>query len=86
MNMSNRDKDLIVTASVGNQLEAWVGPTKVNDPDGIPSVPVVIRLTTHSPLKAVRVNVHVQKPISVTQDTFVMSTICKLCTVYLHNS
>ncbi|RXG66040.1 Protein PTHB1 [Armadillidium vulgare] len=67
MNMSNRDRDLVVTASVGNQLEAWVGTTKVNDPDGIPSVPVVIRLTTHSPLKAVRVNVHVQKPVSVTQ-------------------
>ncbi|XP_068235573.1 protein PTHB1 [Palaemon carinicauda] len=70
------DNDLLVSGSIGTQLERWLGSTKVQDPDGVPAVPVVVRLTAHIPLNCVRVNICVEKPLAVTQDTFVLRTIC----------
>ncbi|XP_042887369.1 protein PTHB1-like, partial [Penaeus japonicus] len=75
--MNRGDGDLIVSGTVGTQLEKWPGSTRVQDIDGgVPAVPVVIRLTAHTPLNAVRVNIAVEKPLAVTQDTFVLRTIC----------
>ncbi|XP_071550345.1 protein PTHB1 isoform X2 [Panulirus ornatus] len=75
--MNRGDSDLLVSGTVGTQLEAWTGHTRVQDPDGgVPAVPVVVRLTAHTPLNTVRVNIAVEKPLAVTQDTFVLRTIC----------
>lgn len=74
--MNRGDNDLLVTGSIGTQLERWLGTTKVQDPEGVPAVPVVVRLTAHIPLNCVRVNICVEKPLAVTQDTFVLRTIC----------
>ncbi|XP_063611687.1 protein PTHB1-like [Penaeus indicus] len=75
--MNRGDGDLIVSGTVGTQLEKWPGSTRVQDIDGgVPAVPVVIRLTAHTPLNTVRVNIAVEKPLTVTQDTFVLRTIC----------
>lgn len=76
--MNRGDSDLLVSGTVGTQLETWAGHTRVQDPDGgVPAVPVVVRLTAHTPLNTVRVNIAVEKPLAVTQDTFVLRTICK---------
>lgn len=76
--MNRGDGDLIVSGTVGTQLEKWPGSTRVQDIDGgVPAVPVVIRLTAHTPLNTVRVNIAVEKPLTVTQDTFVLRTICE---------
>ncbi|XP_042217578.1 protein PTHB1-like isoform X2 [Homarus americanus] len=75
--MNRGDSDLLVSGTVGTQLEMWTGNTRVQNPDGgVPAVPVVVRLTAHTPLNTVRVNIAVEKPLSVTQDTFVLRTIC----------
>ncbi|KAK3875683.1 hypothetical protein Pcinc_019466 [Petrolisthes cinctipes] len=72
------ENDLRVYATVGNQLETWTGPGGMTGPDGVgvPAVPVAIRLTAHSPLNSVRVHISVEKPLAVSQDTFVLRTIC----------
>ncbi|KAK7059243.1 Protein PTHB1 [Halocaridina rubra] len=74
--MTRGDSDLIVSATVGTQLERWVGETRVQDPEGVPAVPVVLRLTAHIPLNCVRVHICTEKPLAVTQDTFMLRTIC----------
>ncbi|XP_045624532.1 protein PTHB1 isoform X3 [Procambarus clarkii] len=77
VSMNRGDSDLLVSATVGTQLETWTGHTRVQNPEGgIPAVPVVMRLTAHTPLNTVRVNIAVEKPLGVTQDTFVLRTIC----------
>lgn len=73
------ENDLRVYATVGSQLETWTGPGGMTKPDGVgvPAVPVVVRLTAHSPLNSVRVHISVEKPLAVSQDTFVIRTICE---------
>ncbi|XP_063884729.1 protein PTHB1-like isoform X2 [Scylla paramamosain] len=78
--MGRGESDLLVYGTVGTQLEPWAGETRVAPLEGeggtVPAVPVVLRITAHTPLNTVRVNVAVEKPIGVTQDTFVLRTVC----------
>ena len=75
--LSRGERDLSVSVTVGSQLEAWMGSTKVNDPDGVPCATLVIRLKANTPLTNVRLNIIPEKPIAVNQSTFVLGTVCK---------
>ncbi|KAG0720935.1 Protein PTHB1 [Chionoecetes opilio] len=76
--MGRGESDLLVYGTVGTQLEAWGGETRVPplQGEGVPAVPVALRITAHTPLNTVRVNITVDKPLGVTQDTFVLRTVC----------
>ena len=72
------ETDLMVTATVGSQIEEWRGNTRVSDPDGVLAVPMVVRLTAHTPLNGVRVAICVEKPLAASQNVFVLRTVGKL--------
>ncbi|XP_050720589.1 protein PTHB1-like isoform X2 [Eriocheir sinensis] len=79
--MGRGESDLLVYGTVGTQLEPWAGETRVQPLEGmeggaVPAVPVALRITAHTPLNTVRVNIAVEKPLGVTQDTFVLRTVC----------
>ena len=83
--MGRGESDLLVYGTVGTQLEPWTGETRVPVQEGeggaVPAVPVALRITAHTPLNTVRVNITVEKPLSVTQDTFVLRTVCMYCSL-----
>ena len=70
---------LVVSAAVGQQLEAWTGISAVQDPDGpVPCCSVVIRVTAQQPTNGVRLAICVQPPLAVSQKVFMLRTVSEL--------